>query len=135
MYASARGLASGIQTRYRSSALQISLDSTHQVMRGRPHWDEVASDIDSILATSSVNARKARAKYGRVESTHIEISGCSRAVACGNLLNNRTRNYIARSELCHWMVARHEARALRIQQQRAFTTQRFGKQKPRGSWH
>ena len=133
MDARAGGLACGVESFQIGPPAEVRRHAAHGVVRRRTHGRRLQIEIDAVREAGSVNPREAMAHETltpvRKMMRKIEVD-VLRALAA-HLVDDCPGDNVARRQFLQRMVALHKALALGVQQKRAFTAQRFGKQETR----
>jgi 3-dehydroquinate synthase len=128
MHACACHLPGSKQTRNGRSSLEVGLHAAHDVVRGRPHRNPIAREVEARPPAHFRNQRKPFVDEVRVQTVQRQIDGLVRAAA---FTHDRARDAIARREITRRFVSGHERLARRIDELRTFSTQRLREEKPR----
>ncbi len=127
----AGSFAGGIKSGKRGAAAEIGANASHRIMRRRTDRHQVRGKIDVVLQAGGVNARESLLQAFAIQVGKVKIDDRLARRRNFQLVGNGAGDDIARSQLRHIVVLRHEAAEIRIAQISAFAAQRLGEQKAR----
>ena len=105
----------------------VHRDATHMIMRGRRHRDWLSRRVNAGGDATGIDGGEFLGEMPAECGGSVE----ERAVAGGNFREYAARHHVAGREFGKRMPRLHEALALVVDQGRAFTAQRFGRQRRR----
>ena len=123
-----RNLARGEESRDSRSSIQIRPHSAHHVVGRGPDRNAITGEIQPGAPAGIGDQREPLVDEIRIEPFQRKVH---RLIRTSALAGDGARDAIARSEIPGGLVACHERFAGRVHELRAFTSQRFGQQKPR----
>jgi hypothetical protein len=126
MHPRARRLPRRKQSRQRGPPMHVRPDPAHQIVRRRPHRNQVPRQLQPIPRQKRRNPRKPRLQVHPLPIPHVQIHRPIHPLA-----RDRPRHHIPRRQLQPRMIPLHKPLAARIHQPRALAPQRLAHQKPR----